>query len=280
MLIQTNRTYEYQGMEMAYHEAGQGPAMIMLHNGGCSHIIWKNQIETFSQNHRVIAFDLIGFGDSARPRIPFTLDLYVDVLARFIADNGIEKPILMGNCIGAAICLEYSIQHPEKVHAQVLCNICGGASMMQYFHPYMFTPRGNTFDENLYAFMFLVSKFAFVRKKVASRLYGEKPEYQNEIFQRILAGISHPMQAQSRIMLIKGLYSFNKFDHFEEQEKKLPRTMVCWGEKNQVLPLKRGKRLIEKLQPELSYIYSDSGHLLMAEEPQRFNQEVSQFIYA
>ncbi|MEM8891464.1 MAG: alpha/beta hydrolase, partial [Bacteroidota bacterium] len=192
----------------------------------------------------------------------------------------IEQPILMGNCIGAAICLEYSLQHPDQVHAQVLCNICGGASMMQYFHHYMFTPRGNTLDENLYAFMFLVSKFAFVRKKVASRLYGEKPEYQNEIFQRILAGISHPMQAQSRIMLIKGLYSFNKFDHFEEKETKLPRTLVFWGEKNQVLPLKRGKRLIEKLQPELSYIYPDSGHLLMAEEPQRFNQEVSQFIYA
>lgn len=280
MLIQTNRTYEYEGMEMAYHESGQGQAMIMLHNGGCSHIIWKNQIEKFSQNHRVIAFDLIGFGDSSRPRIPFTLDLYVDALARFIDDQGLENPILMGNCIGAAICLEYSLQQPEKVEAQILCNICGGASMMQYFHPYMFTPNGNTFDEQLYALMFLVSKFAFVRKKVVSRLYGRKPESRNEIFQRILAGITHPMQAQSRIMLIKGLYSFNKFDHFEDKEAELPRTMVCWGEKNQVLPLKRGKRLIDKLGPELSYFYPAAGHLLMAEEPQRFNQEVSEFIYA
>ncbi|MEL6256557.1 MAG: alpha/beta hydrolase [Bacteroidota bacterium] len=280
MLIQTNQTYEYRGMEMAYHETGQGKAMIMLHNGGCNHIIWKNQIEEFSGNHRVIAFDLIGFGDSARPRVPFTLDLYVDALAQFIEDEGIEKPILMGNCIGAAICLEYSLQHPEKVHAQILCNICGGASMMQYFHPYMFTPQGNTFDEKLYAFMFLISKFAFVRKKVVRRLYGGKPEYQNEIFQRILNGISHPMQAQSRIMLIKGLYSFNKFDHFEQEEPALPRTMVFWGEKNQVLPLKRGKRLIEKLQPERSYFYPTAGHLLMAEEPRRFNQEVSEFIYA
>lgn len=280
LLIQTNQSFDYKGMAVTYHQSGKGPVMIMMHNGGCSHIIWKNQIEHFAHTHRVIAFDLLGFGNSARPKTPLTLDLYVDVLKSFIDEHQIIAPILMGNCIGAAIALEYSLRNPESVQAQILCNICGGVSMMRYFHPYMFPQTGGTYHEKLYAFAFLVSKFEFVKKIAIGRLYGHRVKEKNEIFHRLLKGLHHPLQGQSRIMLIKGLESFNKFDHFVDDASALPPTSIFWGKNNQVLPVERGQLLIDQLKPTMSKIYPAQGHLLMAEDPASFNQDVDDFLEA
>jgi len=184
----------------------------------------------------------------------------------------------MGNCIGAAIALEYTLRNPDKVHAQVLCNICGGASMMRYFHPFMFSKSGGTFPEKLYSFVFSISVFKFVKSKVIERLYGSKPYRKDEIFLRLREGLGHPLQPQSRIMLIKGLASFNKFDNFQEDSSGLPPMMMLWGNKNRVLPVERGKILMEKLSAATCKIYPEEGHLLMVEAPERFNREVEDFL--
>lgn len=279
-MIQVNQSFEFMGYPVAYHEAGSGQAMIMLHNGGCSHIIWKQQIAHFQKNFRVIAFDLLGFGDSGRPNFPFTLEIYVEMLEAFIKKEGIEFPVLMGNCIGAAISLEYALRRPAEVSSLILCNICGGISMMKYFHPYMFPNSESSFPKALYKLVFKVSAFEWVKKKVIRRLYGERIKGDREIFDRLLNGLKHPMQPQSRIMLIKGLHSFNKFDHFNQGTSQLPPAIVFWGEKNKVLPLRRGKLLMDRLQPEECRVFSGEGHILMAEKPEQFNQYVARFLHA
>lgn len=276
--MQTNQSFDYHGHKVAYHEAGAGDPMIMMHNGGCSHIIWKNQIEHFSQNYRVFAFDLLGFGNSGRPRFPLTLDLYVEMLRCFISENHIVRPILMGNCIGASISLEYAGQTPNTVRALILSNICGGVSMMRYFHPYMFPPKGGTFSVGLYKLLFSFSRFDYVKEKVIERLYGPPPDKQSLVFRRLVDGLRHPLQPQSRIMLIKGLDTFNKFDHYKRGEANLPPAMVFWGEKNRVLPVERGKIFIDRLQPQSYKIYSNLGHLCMAEDPKQFNGDVEDFL--
>ncbi|MCB0839133.1 MAG: alpha/beta hydrolase [Bacteroidetes bacterium] len=277
-MIQTNQLFDYKGHHIAYHESGNGSPMIMMHNGGCSHIIWKNQIEHFSKTHRVIAFDMLGFGDSARPKMYYTLPLYVDILRHFIADNQLDQPVLMGNCIGAAVALEYASQHPKKARALVLCNVCGGAAMMRYFHPYMFTRQEGSFSEGFYKLAFSVSKLEFVKEKVVARLYGSSQINKDEVYQGILEGMRHPLQPQSRIKLIKGLHTFNKFNNYRDNPKGLPPTMIAWGGDNQVLPVKRGQLLMERVQPDLGKVYEGQGHLLMVEAAEEFNEDIERFL--
>lgn len=266
------------GYPVAYHEAGSGQPMLMLHNGGCSHIIWKNQIEYFQQDYRVIAFDLLGFGDSGRPEFPFTLEVYVDMLASFIQQEKLEGPILFGNCIGGAISLQYALDNPHIPKALILTNICGGISMMKYFHPFMFPNSHATYPRWLYSSLFNVSAFNWVKKKVLHRLYGPKPNEESLVFQRLLEGLHHPKQPQSRLWLIEGLTTFSKFDHFQDDPSELPPLQVFWGKENKVLPLHRGELLMAKLQPQACHIYPEAGHLLMAEKAESFNQDVSHFL--
>ena len=276
--VLTNSHVEYRGYHIAFHRAGKGHPIIMIHNGGSSHVIWKRQISYFSKNFQVNALDLLGFGDSDRPAIPYTLGLYVDLLNDFIEQHDFQAPILMGNCIGASIALEFALRNPQKVGPMILCNVCGGAAMMKHAQAFMFSKEGRAYSATTYKRMFVFSRLNFIKKRVLARLYGSLPIEENEIYHALFKGMDHPMQTQSRLMLLAGIDTFNKFDAFQGDSAKLPPILVCWGADNRVLPLERGKLFIQSLKPAKRIIYPQLGHLLMAENPTRFNRDVEIFL--
>ncbi|MCB1012841.1 MAG: haloalkane dehalogenase [Microthrixaceae bacterium] len=59
-------TMNVNGLEMAYHESGQGESVVLLHGNPTSSYLWRNIIPHISGRYRCIAPDLIGMGDSAK----------------------------------------------------------------------------------------------------------------------------------------------------------------------------------------------------------------------
>jgi len=102
-----------QGKRWNVLTAGEGDPIVFLHNGGGNLWNWAHQIEHFGSSHRVIAPDLPGFGRSHRPANPLTLDDFVSGLGGLLGSLECRRPLLVGNCIGASIALEYALRHPE-----------------------------------------------------------------------------------------------------------------------------------------------------------------------
>jgi pimeloyl-ACP methyl ester carboxylesterase len=273
----TFRTFGPVGQRIAYRQAGQGRPLIMLHNGGASHVIWQHQIAYFAREYAVYALDLPGFGDSDRPEVTYTLDFYVARLHHFLSELSLTQPILMGNCIGAGIALEYAQRHPGAVRALVLCNVCGGVSMLRLVHPYLFSQQGTLHANWRYRWLFAGARLQWVKRQVMARLYG-RTVLKDSIYQALIRGLDHPQQPQSRLRLLRGMPTFSKFDHYDDATEGLPPTMVHWGECNRVLPLHRGQALIARLQPQVAQLHPNAGHLLMAEVPFTFNQQVADFL--
>ena len=108
---------------IVYHESGKGQAVIFVHGiclGGSSYE-WSKIYPEFSGDHRVLALDLIGFGESARPNLQLGAADYVRTLAEFIRSTCWEEPpILIGSGLGAGFCVYLASQHPELVSRLVL----------------------------------------------------------------------------------------------------------------------------------------------------------------
>jgi pimeloyl-ACP methyl ester carboxylesterase len=101
------RLYHHSdGARVAYREAGTGPALALLHSGLLSHKEWEPAVEQLSDRYRVVLPDLPLHGDSEqRPRHPYTLDWFAEVMAGFSAEVLGARPLLAGHDAGAEILL-------------------------------------------------------------------------------------------------------------------------------------------------------------------------------
>jgi pimeloyl-ACP methyl ester carboxylesterase len=102
------RLYHHSdGARVAYRELGAGPPLALLHSGMLSHKEWEPAVEGLADRFRVVLPDLPLHGDSEdRPRHPYTLDWFAEVIGGFAADVLGPRPLLAGHAAGAEILLQ------------------------------------------------------------------------------------------------------------------------------------------------------------------------------
>ena len=101
------RLYHHSdGARVAYREAGTGPALALLHSALLSHKEWGPAVDQLADRFRVVLPDLPLHGDSEqRPRHPYTLDWFAEVIAGFSTEVLGPRPLLAGHGAGAEILL-------------------------------------------------------------------------------------------------------------------------------------------------------------------------------
>lgn len=126
--IFATRVLETSRGEMVYHESGSGEPLIFVHGIclGASSYEWSKVYPEFALQHRVLAPDLLGFGESERPQAHLTAADYARSLVDFIRGTcGDEKPVLIGSGLGGAFCAYLAGQHPELVSRLILLSPTG-----------------------------------------------------------------------------------------------------------------------------------------------------------
>jgi pimeloyl-ACP methyl ester carboxylesterase len=94
------------GARVAYRESGTGPAIALLHSCGLSYRELEPVVEHLDDRFRVVLPDLPLHGDSEdRPRHPYTLDWFADVMAGFCREVCGPHPLVGGHGMGAEILL-------------------------------------------------------------------------------------------------------------------------------------------------------------------------------
>ena len=101
------RLYHHpDGARVAYRELGTGQPLALLHSGLLSHKEWEPAVEMLADRFRVVLPDLPLHGDSEdRPRHPYTLDWFAEVLGGFAAEVLGPRPLIAGHGAGAEILL-------------------------------------------------------------------------------------------------------------------------------------------------------------------------------
>jgi len=97
--------------------AGEGPEIVLLHEGICDSRMWDPQWETFTRSHRVLRFDFRGYGRS--PLQPGRFASARDVI-ELLESHGFERAALVGASLGGRVALEVALAAPERVAALVL----------------------------------------------------------------------------------------------------------------------------------------------------------------
>ncbi|MGI9585289.1 MAG: alpha/beta fold hydrolase [Acidimicrobiia bacterium] len=107
--------------EINYVERGSGPPVLLIHGLAGDFGAWESQIEAFSADHRVIAFDNRGAGRSTQVDEPITTeDMAKDTLALMDALD-VESTHIVGRSMGGAIGQHIALLGPERVKTLTMC---------------------------------------------------------------------------------------------------------------------------------------------------------------
>lgn len=112
------------GLKIHYHEAGSGEPIVFLHGSGpgaSGYSNFKGNFPVFAENgYRAIVPDLPGFGLSSKPETKYVLDFFVAAVHGLIGKLGFGQCTLLGNSLGGAIALKFTLDHPEAVSRLIL----------------------------------------------------------------------------------------------------------------------------------------------------------------
>ena len=112
------------GLNLHYHEAGRGDPIIFLHGSGpgaSGYSNFKGNYPVFAEaGYRAIVPDLPGFGLSSKPDTNYVLDFFVEAVHGLVSKLRIERCALLGNSLGGAIALKYTLDHPGIVSKLIL----------------------------------------------------------------------------------------------------------------------------------------------------------------
>ena len=111
---------ELHGDRVAYRDAGDGEVLLLIHGMARSSETWRSVLPPLSKKFRVIAPDLLGHGESAKPRSDYSLGAFAVLLRDFLDELGVSQATVVGHSLGGGVAMQFVYQHPDYAQRLVL----------------------------------------------------------------------------------------------------------------------------------------------------------------
>jgi 4,5:9,10-diseco-3-hydroxy-5,9,17-trioxoandrosta-1(10),2-diene-4-oate hydrolase len=259
---------------IAYMEAGEGPAVILIHGGGPGAYGYSNYRRNLhplaERGFRVVIIDLPGYGQSEHrdmsngiyvPLAQATLEL-IDHLQ-------VAKASLVGNSLGGGTSLRLALDKPDRVDKLILMGPGGGIPVTSTF-PSEGLMRMLTFYDGvgptLEKLDRVIDLLVYDRSTVT-------PELVEERFKT--ATLPHTMAHPP----LRGQAHTKKNDLWREDLESLPhKTLILWGREDRVLPLDTAFMFLRRIPNCDLHVFGKCGHWAQWERADEFNKLVGDFL--
>lgn len=115
-----------EGLRIAYADAGDGPALVLLHGGLDDSRSWRLQLEGLAGEFRVLAWDAPGCGRSDDPPVTWRMAQFADCAAGWLHAIGLDRSHVLGLSWGSTIALELYRRHRALPASLVLASAYAG----------------------------------------------------------------------------------------------------------------------------------------------------------
>ncbi len=119
------RTHVVHGYRRVFRIAGQGPPLLLIHGIGDNSTTWLPVMAELARNHLVIAPDLLGHGQSDKPRADYSVAAYANGMRDLLGTLDVDRVSLVGHSLGGGVAMQFAYQFPEKAERLVLVGTGG-----------------------------------------------------------------------------------------------------------------------------------------------------------
>ncbi len=265
------------GHDVGFRRGGEGPALLLIHGIAGSSRAWKHVMPALARERTVVALDLIGHGESAKPMGDYSLGAYASGIRDFMSLLDIDRATIIGQSFGGGVAMQLAYQHPECCERLVLVDSGGlGREVSwllrimtlpgsEYLMPLIFPPfvrdGGNVVSTFLHG-----KGLRSARLAEMWRAYVSLTETENrQAFVKTLRAVIDPggqtVSAMDRLYLAA----------------QVP-TLIIWGDQDKIIPVDHAYAAHEAIPGSRLEIIEGAGHFPHAESPDKFIAVLTDFL--
>jgi 2-hydroxymuconate-semialdehyde hydrolase len=248
-------------VKTVYLSAGSGPPVVCLHGGGAGAVTWYPSIGALAEHFHVIAPDLVGYGESDKPKAAYDRPYFAAWLRDLFLALEIPNAHVVGMSLGGAISLQFALENPEMVEKLVLVD---SAAL-----------PGKTSFGFLFGLIWSYSFPSVASSRYVSRYLAARPENIDPDF------------GPYSLQVVKKPGGKNVFPQASAAVSAMPeeelrqiqhQTLIIWGEEDRVFPTTTGEAAAQIMPSARLHRIQDAGHIPFLDQPQVFNELLLQFL--
>src|SRR4051812_10844158 len=121
----TTRELTLHGHRVSYRTGGDGPVLVLIHGITSSSASWEPVLPLLAERFTVIAPDLLGHGESAKPAGDYSLGAYACLIRDVMLTLEHESATVVGHSLGGGVAMQLAYQFPELIDRLVLVSSGG-----------------------------------------------------------------------------------------------------------------------------------------------------------
>jgi pimeloyl-ACP methyl ester carboxylesterase len=258
------------GYRRAFIHMGTGPAVLLIHGIGDSADSWLDLIPSLARTHTVIAPDLLGHGDSDKPRADYSIAAYANAMRDLLSVLDIERVTVIGHSLGGGVAMQFAYQFPERCERLVLVST-GGVS--HEVHPMLRLASAPNADFVLPLLRApgarLLGKGVFRLLQALETDIGHDAEHLSRVFDAL-------PDAASRRAFVRTLRA--AVDWRGQAITMLDRcyltrgmpTLLVWGARDAVIPVAHAHKAHAAMPNSQLEVFPDAGHFPHQDDPAGF----------
>jgi len=253
-----SHTAQLDGAKIHYTEYGAGEnALLFVHGWACDETFWAGQAPVLGAKFHVITIDLPGHGQSDKPQIAYTMDLYARAIDAVLQDAKAKTAVLVAHSNGTPVIRQFYRKFPQKTRALAIVEgplrPFGDKAMMDEFVAQLKAPNYQENAGKLIDSMTSPIQDAALREKIKTAVL-RTPQYvaANEFESTLDDALWKPDKINVPVLMILA---------------KQP----AWSAEYE--------QFVRGIVPDLDYqMWEGVSHFLMMEQPERFNAALTAFL--
>ena len=276
--MSTTRDIQLHGHRLSYRCGGSGPLLILIHGITNSSASWEPVLPLLERDFTVIAPDLLGHGQSAKPRGDYSLGASASLMRDLMVALGHERATIVGHSLGGGIAMQMAYQFPERVERLVLVSSGGLGRQVTPMLRAVALPAAE-YVLPLLASQPLVSvgaKLGGWIERVGLRFGADIAAMASGVasLQDIEARRAFVHTARSVIDISGQRVSATDKLYLAEA---VP-TLILWGDRDSIIPARHGIRAHELMPGSRLRIFNGAGHFPHHDEPAGFAAALTDFV--
>jgi pimeloyl-ACP methyl ester carboxylesterase len=266
------------GHEVSYRMAGEGPLVVLVHGLAGSSMTWRDVLPRLADRFTVVAPDLLGHGQSAKPRGDYSLGAYASGIRDLMVALDLERGTFVGHSLGGGVAMQLAYQFPERCERLVLV-ASGGLGRevnpllravtlpgAEYVLPLVLTPWLRLRAESVGSFIQRVGWRPGTTLNQVWRSYTTLTtrEGQQAFVHTVRSVIDVSGQ---RVSALDRLYL----------AAEVP-TLIMWGDHDRIIPVEHARTAHEAIPGSRLEIRPGAGHMLPSEDPEWFTEALLEFL--